>query len=87
MSSDDIFYLDMDHLANFVDKAQDKIKDPGISRSAVIYKPLRDAIGHTSIITEDAKTQLSLEFKNIQARLIKILGELNADAIDVDKQK
>ena len=68
-------------------KAQDKIKDPGISRSAVIYKPLRDAIGHTSIITEDAKTQLSLEFKNIQARLIKILGELNADAIDADKQK
>lgn len=82
VSGDDMFYLDMDHLANFVDKAQDKNKDPGISRSAVIYKPLRDAIGHTSIITEDAKTQLSLEFRNIQARLIKLLGELQ----DEDKE-
>lgn len=75
-SGDDMFYLDMDHLANFVDKAQDKTKTPGISRSAVIYKPLRDAIGHTSIITEDAKTHLSLEFRNIQARLKKLLGEV-----------
>ena len=75
-SSDDKYYLDMDHLANFVDKAGDKLKDPGISRSAVVYKPLRDAVGHTSIITDMAKTQLSLEFENIKARLAKILAEM-----------
>ena len=82
MSGDDMFYLDMDHLANFVDKAQNKDKDPGISRSAVIYKPLRDAIGHTSIITDDAKTQLSVEFNNIKARLAKILAEVETSETD-----
>lgn len=72
-NENDIYYLDMDHLANFVDKATDKLKAPGISRSAVVYKPLRDAVGHTSIITTIAKTNLSIEFENIKARLGEIL--------------
>ena len=63
MSSDDIFYLDMDHLANFVDKAQDKIKDPGISRSAVIYKPLRDAIGQLPLLPKMQRHNLALNLK------------------------
>lgn len=72
-NENDIYYLDMDHLANFVDKATDKLKTPGISRSAVVYKPLRDAVGHTSIISNLAKTNLSVEFENIKARLGEIL--------------
>ena len=74
-SKTDVFYLDMDNLANMVDKPSDKIKDPGIGRSAVIYKPIRDAVGHTSIITKNAKQQLSLEYENIKARLSTILQE------------
>ena len=80
----DIYYLDMDSLANLVDKANDKIKDAGISRSAVIYKPLRDAIGHTSLISQLAKINLSLEFENIKARLGMILRETQQDS---SKQK
>lgn len=77
-SSNDLYYLDMDHLANLVDKAPDKLKDAGISRSAVIYKPIRDAVGHTSLITPTAKSQLSLEYENIKARLINLLKQMQS---------
>lgn len=74
-SEDDIYYLDMNNLANLVDKVPDS-KSAGLSRSAAIYKPLRDSVGHTSLLTNEAKTQLTLEYKNIQARLVKLLNDL-----------
>ena len=73
----EIYYLDMDKLANLVDKPQDKNNEAGIARSAVVYKPIRDAVGHTSIITDTAKRQLSVEYENIKARLIELLDELD----------
>ena len=74
-SSDDIYYLSMADLANLIDKTPDKLKNAGLSRSAVTYKPMRDAVGHTSLLTDLAKQQLTLEYSNIQARLIQILKE------------
>lgn len=77
-SADDIYYLDMDNLANLVDKVPaDKPKTAGLSRSATIYKPLRDSVGHTSLLTETAKSQLTLEYQNIQARLVTLLQSLS----------
>lgn len=73
VSDDDMFYLDMGYLSNFIDKAADGQKDPALSRSAIMYKPVRDAVGHTSVITNIAKQQLSIEFENIKARLAKLL--------------
>lgn len=67
----------MDNLANLIDKTPDKLKDAGLSRSAVVYKPIRDAVGHTSIITSIAKAQLTLEYENIKARLIKLLQAMD----------
>lgn len=73
-STNDIYYLSMDCLTNLIDKVPaDKPKSAGLSRSAVIYKPIRDAVGHTSLLTDIAKRQLTIEFANIQARLIQIL--------------
>jgi len=72
---DDLQYLSMDDLANLVDKPADPLKDAGIGRDARVYKPVRDAVGHTSLITDTAKTQLSVVFANIQARLRQLLGE------------
>ena len=69
----------MTHLANLIDKTPDKLKDAGLSRSAIIYKPMRDAVGHTSLLTDLAKQQLTLEYSNIQARLIKILKEFEEE--------
>lgn len=75
-SSDDVYYLDMTFLSNFIDKSPDQ-KTSGLNRSAIIYKPLRDAVGHTSLLTDNAKAQLTTEYNNIQARLLAILKSLN----------
>ena len=77
-SNEDIYYLDMDALANLIDKDHSGAKDAALSRSATIYKPLRDSVGHTSLLTKVAKTQLTVEYNNIQARvatLIKSIGK------------
>lgn len=70
----DINYLSMDDLANLVDK-QDKSKTPAaaLSRSAVEYKPMRNALMHTAILTDPAKMRLSAVYENIKARLITLL--------------
>jgi hypothetical protein len=72
-STDDIYYLDMDALSNFVDKAKDK--SAGISRSAKVYRPIRNAVGHTALLTDIAKQNLNTEFQNIKARLQQVLDE------------
>lgn len=72
--------MDMDHLANMIDKPSDLIKEAGIGRSAIIYKPIRDAVGHTSIITDIAKSQLNIEYTNIKARLLDVLQAFESAA-------
>ncbi len=74
-SLDDVYYLDMTYLSNFIDKAPNQ-KTSGLNRSAIIYKPLRDAVGHTSLLTDNAKAQLTIEYNNIQARLLEKLKSL-----------
>lgn len=76
VSAQDLYYLDMQHLACLVDKVpSDKPKTAGLSRSATVYKPMRDAVGHTSLLTNTAKQQLTLEYENIKARLVKLLQD------------
>ncbi|WP_308661166.1 ATP-binding protein [Alistipes finegoldii] len=69
----DISYLSMDHLANLVDKV-DPIKDAGLSRDAKEYKPIRDAVAHTALLTSIAKTRLNLTYENIKARIKTLLA-------------
>ena len=72
----DLFYLDMGHLAKLVDKkGDDANKKASIGRSADTYKPLRDAVGHTSLLTNEAKSCLTSVYNNIKARLIEVLGD------------
>ena len=77
-SEHDLYYLDMDNLANLVDKVPaDKPNNAGISRSAHVYKPLRDAVGHTSLLTDIAKSALNIEYENIKKRLEQLLKEVD----------
>lgn len=74
-NNNDLQYLSMDDLANLVDKPDEPTKQAGIARSAKVYKPVRDAVGHTALLTDLAKQQLNTEFNNIQARLQKLLDK------------
>ena len=71
--ADDLLYFSMDDLANFIDKPSDPLKQLGISRDAKTYKPVRDAMAHTSILTLVAKQSLNTTYENIKARVKKLL--------------
>ena len=70
----DLSYLSMDDLANLVDKAQDRLKDAALSRDAIEYKPIRDALAHTALLTDLAKNRLTTVYENIKARVRTLLS-------------
>jgi hypothetical protein len=71
----DSSYLSMDHLANLVDKTKDPNKEAALSRDAKEYKPIRDAVAHTALLTDIAKKKLTSVRENIRGRVKEILGE------------
>lgn len=74
-NSNDLLYFDMTDLSNFVDKPKDPNLQAGISRDAKVYKPVRDAVAHTSILTLVAKNSLNTTFENIKARIKQLLQQ------------
>lgn len=72
-NSDDLHYFSMDDLSNLVDKPNDINKDAALARDAKTYKPVRDAMAHTSILTLTAKQSLNVTYENIKARIKKLL--------------
>lgn len=71
----DSSYLSMDHLANLVDKSKDPLKEAALSRDAKEYKPIRDAVAHTALLTDLAKKKLTTVRENIKQRVKAILGK------------
>lgn len=71
----DLSYLDMDNLASIADDEKDKIKKASLIRDAIEYKPIRDALAHTSRLTTIAKSQLSITYENIKARIVSLLNK------------
>lgn len=67
----DLSYLSMDDLAYLVDK-KDPNKEACLARDANEYKPIRDALMHTALLSDKAKLKLSTVYENIKDR-IKIL--------------
>ncbi len=67
-SNTKLSYLAMDDLANLVDK-RDKVKEASLARDASEYKPIRDAMAHTALLTDEAKSKLTSVYKNIKGRL------------------
>ena len=37
------------------------------------YKPIRDAVAHTALLTDDAKEKLRTIYKNIRGRINKLI--------------
>lgn len=71
----DSSYLWMDFLSNLVDKTKAPEKEAALSRDAKEYKPIRDAVAHTALLTEPAKKKLTSVRENIKGRVKEILGE------------
>ncbi len=73
-SNNDLSYLSMDGLANLVDKVKDPLKETGLSRDANEYKPFRDALAHTALLTDVAKNRLTTVYENIKSRIRTMLS-------------
>ena len=69
-------YLSMDDLANLVDKGDKN----SLSRSAKEYKPFRDALMHTALLTGNAKKKLTSIHDNIVARVNELLHNSPRDS-------
>jgi hypothetical protein len=69
----DMSYLSMDDLANLVDK-KDPIKEACLSRDANEYKPMRDALMHTALLSPEARAKLTSVFENIKGRVKTLLS-------------
>jgi hypothetical protein len=71
---DDLSYLSMDDLANLVDKPKDRLKEAALARDASEFKPIRDAVAHTALLTNEAKARLRTVRENIKARVKTLLS-------------
>ena len=70
----DLSFCAMDNLAYLADNETDKIKKASLRRDAIEYKPIRDAMSHTSRLTDAAKKRLTITYENIKARIIQLLN-------------
>lgn len=79
----DLSYLSMDGLANLVDKPKDRLKEAALARDATEYKPMRDAVAHTALLTDEAKERLRTVRHNIKARVNQLLTD-QSDKSDLE---
>ena len=71
----DLNYLSMTDLANLIDKPQDKLKEAALARDATEFKPMRDAVAHTALLTDTAKDRLRTVRENIKSRIKSLLQQ------------
>lgn len=67
-------YLSMDNLAYVADRPIDINKESSLVRDSKAYKPIRDAVAHTALLTDVAKTKLSSVYENIKGRIRTLLS-------------
>jgi hypothetical protein len=70
----DLSYLSMNELANLVDK-RDKNKEACLPRDAAEFRPIRDALAHTALLTDEAKMKLTSVREKIKGRVRKLLSK------------
>ena len=66
----DLNYLGMDTLTYLADNTGDT---NSIRQDAKEYKPIRNAVMHTSLLSDDAKNKLTSVYANIKARIKQII--------------
>ena len=76
VNSADVYFCDMNQLSKIADPVRDK-STPCLCRDSIKYKPIRDAMAHTSLLTSQAKKLLETTYDNIKFRLINLLDNLS----------
>ena len=71
-SEQDIDYLGMDAMAVVVEGSK-STTGASLWRDAIAYRPVRNAVGHTGLLTGVAKNHLSTTYENIKARIRNLL--------------
>lgn len=71
----DLSYLSMSDLANLVDKKALGQGQACLPKDALEYKPMRDAVAHTALLTNPAKNKLTSVYENVKGRIITILQQ------------
>jgi hypothetical protein len=64
----------MDALAITVEGSKATGKNQSLWTDAVQFKPIRNVVGHTGLLTTNAKNALTLTFENIKARVKKLIS-------------
>lgn len=69
----DLSYLSMNDLAYLLDNKKSEA-GPSLARDADEYRPIRDALMHTALLTVAAKAKLTGVYENIKGRLRTLLS-------------
>ncbi len=70
-NNSDLSYASMSNLAKNVDNSGTATT---VVQDAKEFKPIRDALAHTSLLTNEAKSKLTSVFNNIKVRIIQLLN-------------
>ena len=72
---DDLFYLDLAHLASIADPPRSGDGYPDhLTNDEKAFTPIRNAVMHTSRLTQDAKDRLRAVYVNIREKIKKLLS-------------
>ena len=72
-SEDDLGYLGMDELALTVEGKKESGGQQSLCDDAIAYAPVRNVVGHTGMLTGNAKMHLRLRYENIKGRIRKLI--------------
>jgi hypothetical protein len=72
---DDLSYLGMDALAISVEGTKNVGNKQSLWYDAVAYRPVRNVVGHTGLLTDQAKAHLMLKYENIKGRVKQLVSE------------
>lgn len=72
-NNNDLSYLDIDPLAKLIDPQQGG-RAYGLTTDAKQYKPVRDALMHTALLSDEAKQKLKSVSDNIKGRIKELLS-------------
>ena len=73
-NDDPLSYLGMDELAINAEGSKSGDGKASLWTDAKSFKPVRNAVGHTGVLTDTAKAHLHVTFQNIKARVVKLVS-------------